>query len=309
MIRIGDAAKQFGISSRTLRHWEDMGILKSTRAENDYRYYDNDNMTRVKQIVLLRKLKIPIADIEQIFLANDYKVAIKALHTHLDHLKQDTAVYHTLIAYMEKLIQHTKNINCLDDALSYLDVQHTGIEANHEIVLQTTLSKKEIIMPNAHLKNVRIVKLPAMTVAAYCAVSITPEMDCSKIFDPFVLRNDLHKRSGFRSFGFNNPDPSEDSPMYGYEMWVTVPEDFHVTEPLTKKHMDGGLYASISTTLNEIGERWMQLSEWCNNNEKYEYDFSTQWLEELSMDYEEFISEQISDSEKQLDLLLPIKLK
>ena len=309
MIRIGDAAKQYGTSNRTLRHWEDMGILHSFRAENDYRYYDNDNMTRIKQIVLLRKLKMPIADIEQIFMANDYKVAIKALYAHLEHLKQDTAIYQALIANMETLIQHTMSIHCLDEALSYLDVKPAGIEPSHELDLQTILSKKEITMTNVDLKNVRIVKLPAMTVATYCAISATPEMDCSKVFDPFVLENNLHKRSGFRSFGFNNPDPSEDSPTYGYEMWVTIPEDFHVSEPLTKKHMNGGLYASISTTLNEIGERWMQLSEWCTNNEKYEYDSTTQWLEELSMDYEEFISEQLSDSEKQLDLLLPIKLK
>jgi len=309
MIRIGEAAKQFDISNRTLRHWEDMGILKSIRTKNDYRYYDSENMARINQIVLLRKLNMPIADIERIFIAGDFGVAIKALNKHLENLKQDTAIYQTLIAYMERLIWHIEKTHSLDEVFSYLEVQNATPDSKHGIVPQITLSKKEISMLNERLSNVRIVRLPTMTVAAYCAVSATPEIDCAKVFDPLVLGNDLHKKSGFRSFGFNNPDPSEDSPTYGYETWVTIPEDFIVTAPFTKKQFDGGLYASISATLNEIGERWTQLYNWCENNDKYEVDFSIQWLEELSMDYEEFISDKTSDGEKQLDLLMPIKLK
>ena len=309
MIRIGQAAKQYGISNRTLRHWEDMGILKSIRTENDYRYYDNNNMARINEIVLLRKLKMPIADIERIFIEGDFGIIIKALNNHLENLKQDTALYQALIAYMERLISHIEKTHNWDEVFSCLEKQDALADSTHKNVPKITPSKKEIPMLNERLNNVRIVRLPAMTVAAHCAVSDTPEMDCAKIFDPFVLSNELHKKSGFRSFGFNNPDPSEDNPTYGYETWVIIPEDFTVPMPFVKKHFNGGLYASISATLNEIGERWTQLYNWCENNDKYEFDASNQWLEELSMDYEEFISEQTSDREKQLDLLMPIKHK
>ena len=294
MTRIGEATKQFGISNRTLRHWEDMGILKSIRTKNDYRYYDDDNMVRINQIVLLRKLKMPIADIEQIFITGDFNAAIKALNDHLKNLKQDTAAYQTLIVCVERLISHIEKTHSLDGVFSYLETQNAS-------------SEKEVFMQNKRLDNVRIVRLPAMTVAAYCAVSATPEIDCAKVFDPFVLDNGLHKKSGFRSFGFNNPEPTEGSPEYGYETWVTIPEDFNVPTSFTKKQFDGGLFASVSATLNEIGERWTQLYNWCKSSEKYDFDFSVQWLEELSMDYEEFISEQTPDGEKQLDLLMPIK--
>jgi len=252
---------------------------------------------------------MPIADIERIFVKGDFNVAIKALNSHLENLKQDTAIYHTLIAYMEKLIRHIEKTHSLDEIFLYLEVQSTLADSKHGTVPQITLSKKEISMLNERLDNVRIVRLPAMTVAAYCAVSATPEFDCAKVFDPFVLGNGLHKKSGFRSFGFNNPDPSENNPTYGYETWVTIPENFNVISPFMKKHFDGGLFASISATLNEIGERWTQLYKWCESSDKYDFDSSIQWLEELSMDYEEFISEQTSDGDKQLDLLMPIKLK
>jgi len=60
--------------------------------------------------------------------------------------------------------------------------------------------------------------------------------------------------------------------------------------------------------MNEIGERWQLLYDWCNKSTKYEVDFSFQWLEECCMDFDTFISDQVDDSEKQLDLLEPIKL-
>ena len=162
-------------------------------------------------------------------------------------------------------------------------------------------------MSKESLANVRIVKIPAITVAAYRAESDSPEDDCSKVFNKFVLENDLHKHSGYRYFGFNNPSPTEGNPVYGYEMWVTIPENFTVSEPMMKKNFAGGLYASISTQMNEIGERWQALNAWCEESNKYDVDFSFQWLEECTMDFETFISDDVQDSDKQLDLLHPIK--
>lgn len=305
MLRIGEAAKQFDISNRTLRYWEEVGILKSTRTENGYRFYNDENVARINQIVLLRKLKMPIAEIERVFLAIDFSVAIDALNEHLESLKRDVSVYDFLIILIEKLIRHIKESQSLEHVFSYLETQESIIDSDHESTPQIQLSERIILMSEERLNNVRIVKLPAMTVAAYRAESATPEDDCSKVFNKFVLENNLHKRSGYRNFGFNNPSPSEGNPVYGYEMWVTIPDNFIVPEPLAKKQFDGGLYASISTHMNEIGERWQLLYNWCKNNQDYDVDFSFQWLEECSMDFETFIS----GKDQQLDLLEPIKIR
>jgi len=286
-----------------------MGILKSTRTENEYRYYDDENTTRIKQIVILRKLKMPIADIERVFIASDFNAAIDALRNHLENLKQDAGVYSSLITTVEELIRYVEDAKNLGQVFSYLESNSSATALNCNNVPQINLSERTTIMSNEKLNNVRIVKIPAITVAAYRAESETPENDCSKVFNKFVLENNLHKRSGYRNLGFNNPSPTEGNPVYGYEIWVTIPDDFDVTAPLEKKQFAGGLYASISTHMNEIGERWMMLNEWCTNSDKYESDFSIQWLEECTMDFETFISEDVPDSEKQLDLLQPIKIK
>ena len=313
MLRIGQAAKMYNISNRTLRYWEEVGVLKSTRAENGYRYYDNENATRINQIVLLRKLRMPIADIEQIFIADDYGVAINKLADYLANLKHNTAVYHSLATIVENFLTSIEKSRNMEEMFLHLEAQSEIMDSGHELAPQIQLSERktavEQVKTTEKLKNVRIVELPPMTVASYCVVSETPEVDCAKVFDRFVLENNLQNRNGYRSFGFNNPDPSEDSPVHGYELWVTVPQDFDVPVPFVKKQFGGGLYASISAQLNEIGERWALLYEWSTQSTRYEGDFSLQWFEEQVMDYETFMSEQVPDSEKQLDLLLPIKPK
>ena len=308
MLRIGEVAKKYDISNRTLRYWEEMGILKSSRMENGYRYFDSDNVSRINQIVLLRKLKMPIADIERIFIADDLGVAIDTLTGYLSSLKHDAAVYGYLISIIEELVQNIKSSQNLEQMFLFLENQSSTVDLRH-IAPQNRLSERIIPMSKEQLTNVRIVTLPAMAIAAYRAESATPEDDCSKIFNKFVLDNNLHKQSGYRNFGFNNPKPSGKSSVYGYKMWVTIPKDLGVPQPLEKKQFGSGLYASISTNMNEIGERWNLLYEWCKHSEKYAIDSALQCLEECTMDFETFISEQVSDGEKQLDLLEPIKLK
>jgi hypothetical protein len=214
---------------------------------------------------------------------------------------------------VENLIGKIQKSQNIAEMFLHLETQSETITVGHELAPQTKLSERTIIVEHLknteQLKNVRIVELPPMAVATHCVLSETPEIDCAKVFDKFVLDNNLHKRSGYSYFGFNNPDPSEDRPIYWYELWVTIPEDFELPTPFVKKQFDGGMYASISAQMNEVGERWESLYEWSTQSDRYEGEFSLQWLEEEVMDIETFMSEQIPDSEKQLDLLLPIKIR
>jgi len=64
LVKITDLTVQLGISSRSLRYYEQAGLLQSTRLPHEkYRYYDAENVTRLQQIIVLRKMQIPIKDI------------------------------------------------------------------------------------------------------------------------------------------------------------------------------------------------------------------------------------------------------
>ena len=69
MVKIQEAASKYDITARTLRYYEDMGLLSSTRSDDyAYRMYDKNAISRLEQILILRKLNISIKDIQRIFL-------------------------------------------------------------------------------------------------------------------------------------------------------------------------------------------------------------------------------------------------
>lgn len=84
-----------------------------------------------------------------------------------------------------------------------------------------------------------------------------------------------------RIFGFNNPSPMKDGEPYGYEIWVTIPDDSQVKDALIKeKIVDGGLYA-VTTVKNgpkNIYPAWQRLNAWLLDS-KYTTG-QHQWLEE-----------------------------
>ena len=72
LIKITDLTNQLDISSRSLRYYEQMGLIKSVRPEFEkYRYYDTENIERLRQIMVLRKMQIPIKDIIRIYPPHD----------------------------------------------------------------------------------------------------------------------------------------------------------------------------------------------------------------------------------------------
>ncbi len=60
---IGELARQTGTTTRTLRYYEQRGLLHSYRDANDYRVYDELAVTRVRNIRRLQANGLSIDDI------------------------------------------------------------------------------------------------------------------------------------------------------------------------------------------------------------------------------------------------------
>lgn len=68
MRTISTVAKNLGISSRMLRYYEQIGLIESRRVEDyAYRVYDEEAIRRLRQIIILRKLRVPVKQIREIF--------------------------------------------------------------------------------------------------------------------------------------------------------------------------------------------------------------------------------------------------
>ncbi|MBM6623319.1 MerR family transcriptional regulator [Micrococcaceae bacterium RIT802] len=92
-----------GTTSRTLRHYDDIGLLPPSRiASNGYRHYDAEALHRLQRILLLRELGLGLDAIAGIL---DRTVgAAEALDAHVDWLKQERQRLDRQIASVEHTI-------------------------------------------------------------------------------------------------------------------------------------------------------------------------------------------------------------
>ena len=63
---IQQVAKKLNITTRTIRHYEDLGIIKSGRLENNYRVYDERNFDKLKFLVRARNLGFSLKECKEL---------------------------------------------------------------------------------------------------------------------------------------------------------------------------------------------------------------------------------------------------
>lgn len=64
MLSIGEVAARTGLTQRTLRYYEDLGLLQPQRTDGGRRTYDAAALDRLYRIRLQRSLGTPVADVE-----------------------------------------------------------------------------------------------------------------------------------------------------------------------------------------------------------------------------------------------------
>ena len=92
-----------GTTSRTLRHYDTIGLLAPSRiAGNGYRHYDRTALVRLQRILLLRDLGLGLPAIAAVLAQEEPAAA--ALRTHVAWLRGEQARLSRLIASVEKTI-------------------------------------------------------------------------------------------------------------------------------------------------------------------------------------------------------------
>ncbi|MCD1284775.1 MULTISPECIES: MerR family transcriptional regulator [unclassified Brevibacterium] len=78
---IQETARLTGTTSRTLRHYDAIGLLPPTTiAANGYRHYDEAALVRLQRILLLRDLGLPLAQIAEVLDRTDDPIAALSKH-------------------------------------------------------------------------------------------------------------------------------------------------------------------------------------------------------------------------------------
>ncbi len=161
-IKIRDVSVKYDISARTLRYYEDMGLITSTRSDNyAYRVYDEAAVKRLEQILILRKLNISIKDIRCIFNTSGSEIVIEVLGKKVDDIDEEVSLLHELKEIILEFIHQIEqadfgkesDVKLLYEKAKELEAQivnvdYDGNAANVNRFLEVTkkLEKKEDII-------------------------------------------------------------------------------------------------------------------------------------------------------------------
>jgi len=301
--KIGELSKELNISTRTLRYYEDMGLIQSKKKEDsEYRHYDNNTILRINQILLLRRLSFTIKEIQEIYSKQDSNNILEMLNNKLITLKSELKEQSNLTHIIEKLIILLKlSADKNENSITTLE---NMFACEREILSNETeqLIYVEGIYNKKILGDIRIIRLRPMRVAYYVAVSEQPEDDAWTVMMKWVRANKLDDLFTTRFLGFNNPNPTPDSDVYGYEVWTTVIDDIQGNDCIGIKVFEGGLYAVANTNMYDIVQAWQQLYNQIENNEEYEIGDHPLLEEHI------IVTESSWGSNMQVDLYCPIKI-
>lgn len=107
MLTIGEFSRLSHVSSRMLRHYDLIGLLRPVHvgADNGYRYYDAAQLSTLRQIETLKGYGFKLAQIGQLLPLGPQALAEKIHHQRLDTLKEIDTLRRTLREMESDIIQ------------------------------------------------------------------------------------------------------------------------------------------------------------------------------------------------------------
>ncbi|EGJ28136.1 MerR family transcriptional regulator [Streptococcus porcinus] len=117
MRTVKEVSQLSGVTIKTLHHYDKIGLLKPVLIkENGYRYYDNDNLHRLQEILLFRELEFPLKDIDQILNHQSYD--------RQEALKDQIKLLELKRVKIDKLIAHAKQMEKGEVTMTFETFEH-----------------------------------------------------------------------------------------------------------------------------------------------------------------------------------------
>jgi DNA-binding transcriptional MerR regulator len=141
MMQIGDLASKAGVTTRTIRYYEELGIIEpQERTEGGFRLYAEPQLRRLRIIQSLKDLGFELERIRQLFsLKADSNTGGELARSLIDHLQWQQRELDTRIAHYQsmqerngKAIEILNGCLCCDKRIFERDCHQCQVYIQHE---------------------------------------------------------------------------------------------------------------------------------------------------------------------------------
>lgn len=129
---IREVSELAGVSARTLRYYDEIGLLKPLEiSETGYRYYGERELTLLQQILFYRERGLELKQIQKIIYQSDFDV-MRALQEHLLDLEAKKKHMESLIFTVEQTIRSMKGECEMSDKEKFQAFKERIVRENEE---------------------------------------------------------------------------------------------------------------------------------------------------------------------------------
>ncbi|GAA1611132.1 MerR family transcriptional regulator [Kribbella sancticallisti] len=127
---IAEVARDSGVTSRTLRHYHAIGLLVPARtAPGGRRYYEQEQLLRLQQILLLRELGLSLDVVAEVLAKQSKDGTIEVLGRHKEWLLREQLRLGRLIRTVDSTIENVKRGGEMTPDKVFEGFEHNPYEA------------------------------------------------------------------------------------------------------------------------------------------------------------------------------------
>lgn len=124
-------ADMAGVSSRTLRYYDQIGLLCPRRAANGYRVYGRAEVRRLQHILLLRSCDMPLTTIGRVLEDPDFQLS-QALCDHLRDLCRQRSHLDRAIAAAQAALEGLEQFTAMSDQEKFKQLKRQSVQQFEE---------------------------------------------------------------------------------------------------------------------------------------------------------------------------------
>ena len=250
MYSIGHFSLILKVSTRTLRHYDEIGLLKPSfvSKENNYRYYEKDQINSAKYIIKLKESGLGLEEIRKIILNNNSDNFKETIEKRLKNIEEE----------IQKLLNMKDDLSKLLKEGQINNKQHLWDHSNIKIVM-----KEEI-----------------------CVISKRVKINIRNVGEVIGLLYEEINKHGLKITGghvIKYYDLEYDSDNADVE--VSIPVEQRKESKVKFNHIPAGRYVMASSdSIREKGDTHAMIIDWMQLNN---YETDGEPLEQYSIKYDQ----------------------
>lgn len=148
LVRIGDLAKGTGLSIRTLHYYDEIGLLSpSHRNQAGHRFYGDQDIIQLQQILSLRQLGFSLDEIRECLQSPEFSLP-QVIELHRVQVREQIALSRTLLKRLDAIAAqlettHTVAVENLIEAMETISMSGQYFTTEQQAVLESRFNEHE----------------------------------------------------------------------------------------------------------------------------------------------------------------------